>query len=229
LYKGYFDTSFFESVKKLIPARSKLFSGILIEPSIIERNKYENKPIQSSNVDSFLFSPSKPIYQLTSSLIQSNVAKLVSTTPTKSKIYYEKNKCGYISNDAMGERLSAFSTNGTYYSFYPSDGFVTKFIYKIKYFNYDLNFKKSSKKPEYVTSSMMAASFSKSSNLSNTFDFDYDMYPNGHYSTIRNGNRNVFITTKDNTVDENGNLDGSSPITLTSTNQQESPNLLVET
>jgi hypothetical protein len=45
LYKTYVDSSFFDSIKKLVPARSKLLVGTLVEQSILERNKLQNKPI----------------------------------------------------------------------------------------------------------------------------------------------------------------------------------------
>jgi hypothetical protein len=48
LYKNYFDGSFFETVRQLLPARSKVIDGILIEPSLLERNKYQNRPIDSA-------------------------------------------------------------------------------------------------------------------------------------------------------------------------------------
>ncbi len=48
LYKNYFDGSFFETVTQLLPARSKVIDGILIEPSLLERNKYQNRPIDSA-------------------------------------------------------------------------------------------------------------------------------------------------------------------------------------
>ena len=45
VYRLYFNKSIFESIKKLLPARANVFSGILIEPTILERPKYEFKPL----------------------------------------------------------------------------------------------------------------------------------------------------------------------------------------
>ena len=45
VFRSYFDTSVFDVIKNVIPARVKLLTGILIEPSILERPKYQYKPI----------------------------------------------------------------------------------------------------------------------------------------------------------------------------------------
>ena len=47
VYKFYFDKSIFEAIKNIIPARSNLFTGVIIEPTILERPKYQNRPINS--------------------------------------------------------------------------------------------------------------------------------------------------------------------------------------
>jgi hypothetical protein len=45
LYKLYFNRSLFDTVKNVVPARTSLRTGILIEPTILERPKYQNRPI----------------------------------------------------------------------------------------------------------------------------------------------------------------------------------------
>jgi len=45
VFRSYFDTSVFDVIKNVIPARVKLLTGILIEPSILERPKFQYKPI----------------------------------------------------------------------------------------------------------------------------------------------------------------------------------------
>jgi tartrate-resistant acid phosphatase type 5 len=47
LYKFYFDKSIFETIKQLIPARNNVLSGILIEPTVLERPKYQYKRLGS--------------------------------------------------------------------------------------------------------------------------------------------------------------------------------------
>ncbi len=47
LYKFYFDKSIFETIKQLIPVRNNVLSGILIEPTVLERPKYQYKKLNS--------------------------------------------------------------------------------------------------------------------------------------------------------------------------------------
>ena len=51
IYKLYFDSSIFESIRNVVAARNTLLTGILIEPSIIERTKFPLKPIISELVE----------------------------------------------------------------------------------------------------------------------------------------------------------------------------------
>ena len=48
VYKFYFDKSIFQAIKNVLPARANSFTGIVIEPTILERPKYKNKQITSS-------------------------------------------------------------------------------------------------------------------------------------------------------------------------------------
>ncbi len=48
VYKFYFDKSIFKTIKNIIPARANLYTGVVIEPTLLERPKYQNKPITSS-------------------------------------------------------------------------------------------------------------------------------------------------------------------------------------
>ena len=48
IYRLYFNKSIFSSIEKLLPARANVVSGILIAPTILERPKYQFKPIESS-------------------------------------------------------------------------------------------------------------------------------------------------------------------------------------
>ena len=49
--RSYFDKSMFKYISSVVPARSKLISGILVEPSILERPKIQLKPIVRDNID----------------------------------------------------------------------------------------------------------------------------------------------------------------------------------
>lgn len=47
LIKSYIDPSLFENLEKIVPARANLISGLLVEPSLLERNKIIPPRIQS--------------------------------------------------------------------------------------------------------------------------------------------------------------------------------------
>jgi hypothetical protein len=49
LYKIYFNRSIFDTVKNIVPARSAVRTGILIEPTVLERSKYQYQPIFSES------------------------------------------------------------------------------------------------------------------------------------------------------------------------------------
>lgn len=51
LYKFYFDKSIFDVVKQLIPSRNNVLTGILIEPTVLERPKYQYKQLISETCD----------------------------------------------------------------------------------------------------------------------------------------------------------------------------------
>jgi hypothetical protein len=45
LYKLYFNRSIFDAIKNVIPSRTNILTGVLIEPTILERPKYQSKEI----------------------------------------------------------------------------------------------------------------------------------------------------------------------------------------
>lgn len=73
LYKIYFNRSIFESIKNVIPARASVRTGILIEPTILERPKYQHRPVFSE-----IGSGSVPYFDVTAShYAKDPVTKLV--------------------------------------------------------------------------------------------------------------------------------------------------------
>jgi len=50
IYKTYVDGSIFDTLKNLLPARNKVYTGLLIEPTILERNRIEEKPVNITNL-----------------------------------------------------------------------------------------------------------------------------------------------------------------------------------
>ena len=47
LYKLYFNRSIFDAIKNIVPARTNALVGVLIEPTVLERSKYQAKPLSS--------------------------------------------------------------------------------------------------------------------------------------------------------------------------------------
>ncbi len=45
MYKIYVDKSIFTTLKNVLPSRNKIYEGILIEPSILEKSQFNNKPV----------------------------------------------------------------------------------------------------------------------------------------------------------------------------------------
>lgn len=50
LVKSYFDKAMFKYIKTMVPARTKLVDGLLIEPSMLERPKIKLKPVVRENI-----------------------------------------------------------------------------------------------------------------------------------------------------------------------------------
>lgn len=48
VYKFYFDKSIFQAIKNVLPARANAYTGVVVEPTILERPKYQNRPLTSS-------------------------------------------------------------------------------------------------------------------------------------------------------------------------------------
>jgi hypothetical protein len=48
VYKFYFDKSIFQAIKNVLPARANAYTGVVVEPTVLERPKYKNRPITSS-------------------------------------------------------------------------------------------------------------------------------------------------------------------------------------
>ena len=48
IYKFYFDKSIFKAIRNVLPARANAYTGVIIEPTILERPKYQNRQITSS-------------------------------------------------------------------------------------------------------------------------------------------------------------------------------------
>lgn len=45
MVRAYFDKSMFKYIRSMVPARAKLVEGLMVEPTILERPKFSNKPV----------------------------------------------------------------------------------------------------------------------------------------------------------------------------------------
>ncbi len=70
-YKLYFNRSIFDSIRNVVPARANPIAGVVIEPTILERPKYQLKVIDSVAKYAFEARITNSIVTITSSLIPS--------------------------------------------------------------------------------------------------------------------------------------------------------------
>ena len=233
LYKHYFDGSFFTTVRQLFPARAQIIDGIIIEPTILERNKYHNKPMRSFVANTFDGSVNNKVNAMSASNVSmlsnsasTHVPKNGNTTNTKLNNYISN----YISDGHIIDRNSIFSINGVYIGRNSTGSLTTYVEYKTT-------------KPQYLTAIDSAAtkslvSFNRRESGSNDllqYTVDTEAYPSGHLSLKPNpGSRfalnqfavnsisfSAFIKSQQTiytTVNDTGIEDGSSPVTITLAN-----------
>ena len=226
VYKSYIDSSFFDSVKQLIPARSKLIVGTLIEQSILERNKYQNQPVQAQILNIIDISPKAPLYTISSAAISvftsSLAASVQSTGVSDNSLIPTK----YISDDVASKRLSVLSINGAYFH-YNGNNYGAEYVFKNEKLEYYPNYTPLNSAFTYATGSKYEYNFTANPSYFQTSTQDIALYPVGHYSRTRRGIGQSFTTTSANTVDSSGSLDGSSPIQLVAVNKNPSIKKLV--
>ncbi len=206
LYKNYFDGSFFETVRQLLPARSKVIDGILIEPSLLERNKYQSRPINSA-IAYDLSSSYEPLRNFSASFernyktvnqvnLSKNGLKFPLTSSTYGPLTSSMHPASYTSNNYVSfhfsslnydKRLSIFSISGSFF-----DKFENNYIYKnnkkVYLFGTNPNTSLENSSSKFINTYSYVNI--NSSSLFSTYDnnssaFDIDSYPIGHYSLKR--------------------------------------------
>jgi hypothetical protein len=242
IYKNYIDSSFFDSVKQLVPARSKLLTGTLIEQSILERNKYQNKPIESNiinELDSIEINAIKSIVATNYLLLNTNLtASIQKVSKTPNNIL----PTSYFSEDLINRRFSAASINGNCYEYVQGKGYLINYIYKIPNISYYYNYIPFSSNYSYLTSSNFIYNFTQNTSSFNEQNLDLQLYPVGHYALRKSTFGKTFTTGINNPLDRNyvlsgslggpcinssGSIDNSSPIEVTAVNQNLSVKKLV--
>jgi hypothetical protein len=227
IYKNYIDSSFFDSVKQLFPARSKVIVGTIIEQSLLERNKYQNRPIDTQNVNVIEISPKNPIYTTTGLSIAMQSSSLKAPIQKEKEMFTDSVKTTYISNDSMDTRLSILSINGGYFSYKAGNGYNAQFVFKNQKSYYYPNYVTLTSTTNYVTESRYEYNFTTNPSYFSNDTLDTTLYPVGHYSLNKNRNGNSFTTNSTNTINSSGSLDGSSPVQLIAVNQNPSIKKLV--
>jgi hypothetical protein len=206
LYKNYFDGSFFETVRQLLPARSKVIDGILIEPSLLERNKYQNLPIDSA-IAYDLSSSYQPLrnfsasfernYRSTSQVnLSKNGLNFPLTSSTYGSLTSSMHPASYTSNNYTtfqfsslnyDKRLSVFDISGSFFDRYESN-YIYRNNKKVYLFGRNPNTNLENSSSKFVNTYSYVNT--NSSSLFNTYDnnssvFDVESYPVGHYSLKR--------------------------------------------
>lgn len=233
LYKHYFDGSFFTTALQLFPARAKIIDGILIEPSVIERSKYQNKPIDSGVINDFNINAYNHGYTVTGSKIpmlpsevSSNIAKNGNET-----IGYLNNYIGnYISDADVLKRRSVFVIGGNYVDRDRTGSLQVYTAYSAS--NTEIL------KMNNVTAirDFVSYNFNLSGSITSSADcIDYNSYPKGHLSTLNRPmtsftviklennsiSSSVFVKSQQTiytTVNDQGIPDGSLPVEISNVN-----------
>jgi hypothetical protein len=233
LYKHYFDGSFFTTARQLFPVRSKIIDGILIESSIIERNKYQNKPINSGVINDFNVSAFDQAYVVTGSNIQmlpTNISSNIAKNGDETTGYLNNYIGNYISDAAALKRRSVFVINGNYVDRDRTGSLQTYTAYSSTD-DQLLVVNNTSASKEFT-----AYNFNLSGSTTSSADStDYVSYPNGHLSILNRPltsftvikleensiSSSVFVKSQQTiytTVNDVGIPDGSLPVEISSVN-----------
>lgn len=242
LYNYYVDPSFFENIKQILPYRAKIIDGILIEPGLLERNKYQSKEIISTliNFPDNTFNPIKRLnYDFEYNQL-SNIKVKLSVHGYES-IYGTRNFEKYIYNcdSNIEKRLSTFVTNECVY--YNDDHFR---VYKIESNKIIEGNKTNGENSNYIKTYNSYWFVPKETILDNTYTLDNEKYPVSHLSLKRNNNTRFsinqysgksLVTTvfkksqskKETTVDQKGITNDSLPVEVTAVNKEVSEPKLI--
>jgi hypothetical protein len=231
LYKQYLDSSVFDAVERVIPTRNKFISGIVIEPSLLERSKYQYRPMQSSLVSDWTSSLNS--YDTIVAEIIPSYSQSIRSTVSQSRQHRDRLGGDYISSDSATFRNSCFSINGNFVDTGIS-GSISRSVY-VK------DVTETIVGTNYITSSLSV--YRKTYSAYNVADYGTDVingysidtrsYPKEHLSLKRNINRrdrvvqlsersvapSVFKKSSQTaltTVNQSGIQDGSSPIEIAS-------------
>jgi hypothetical protein len=234
LYKNYFDGSFFTTARQLFPARAKVIDGILIEPSILERSKYQHRPIDSGVINDFNVSAYDKAYTVSGSnipMLPSTVSSNIAKNGHETTGYLNNYISNYISDADVVKRRSVFVINGNYVD-RDRTGSLQNYIAYSSTNNQLLivNDISSSKQFEVYNFNLSGSETASADSI------DTVSYPKGHLSTLnrpltsfsvvklenKSISSSIFIKSQQTiytTVNDRGIPDGSLPVEISSVNK----------
>jgi len=119
LIKSYFDNSLFKHLKTIVPAKSTFRTGILIEPSILERDKVKTRPLERE-IHNNLETSRDVIRSTTSELnfgrsLNGNPYEVSAQFRTGSTTQYPRNFYTFVDNQPDNHAFEIYSDNGVVY------------------------------------------------------------------------------------------------------------------
>lgn len=130
VFRSYFDVSVFDIIKNVVPARVKLLTGILIEPSILERPKLQSKPIVRQVVPQIDVVVDTNTNSIKMELETSKKYEGVIPSGEKVRVSNSANlNNGYIPDTLDDYYLFAYNQGG--YKYFDSRNLSTSYLYKI--------------------------------------------------------------------------------------------------
>lgn len=233
LYKHYFDGSFFTTAKQLFPARAKVIDGILIEPSILERSKYQHRPIDSGVVNDFNVSAFDKAYTVSGSnipMLPSDISSNIPKNGHETAGYLNNYISNYISDATALKRRSIFAINGNYVDRDRTGSLQNYVAYSSKN-NQQLIINNISSSREFLSYNFNLSG----SKTASADSIDTVSYPKGHLSTLnrpltsfavtqlqdKSISSSIFIKSQQTiytTVNDLGIPDGSLPVEISSVN-----------
>jgi hypothetical protein len=130
VFRSYFDTSVFDVIGNVIPARVKLLTGVLIEPSTLERPKFQSKPIVREVIPPIDATIEKNPSPINIELQTSD--KYASTITCAERVGFSRpsnlNK-GYIPDTLDDYYLFVYNQGG--YKYFDSRNLSVSYLYKV--------------------------------------------------------------------------------------------------
>lgn len=235
LYKNYFDIEFFETINSLLPIRSTTICGVIIEPSILERNKYKSKKIDSAiqvDIDAYSYDFQNRITSSVVDVLTDDITVDLSKNGNENITSAENFNFNYISDFENETRNSIFSINGNAVLRDKTGSLETYTVEKMT------NIEFLSKDDSALTGSFNIYNMYKSGSIQSYVpSIDVLSYPITHYSLKNNPFSQASVNfmdlrgisyrsyvksqqTIDTTINNIGISDGSSPVEVINTNRE---------